>query len=139
MSQHFSLRLGLRICRRTFLALPIGLPWGLHKARCDTTQKADSVRRTISVFSIGRGNFLIKLIVQPLSSTLCRPKISGFTHFGKSRGSKSRRLVRDKAHPSSNPRVLTRRCCDRFRSVGAYWVLSQLALCSPLLKALFAD
>jgi hypothetical protein len=41
-----------------------------------------------------------------------------FYPFGKSRGSKSRRLVCDKAHPSSNPRVLTRRCCDRFRSVG---------------------
>jgi hypothetical protein len=35
---------------------------------------------------------------------------------------------------SSDPRILTRKCCDRFRSVGpfaAYWVLSQLALCSP--------
>jgi len=41
-------------------------------------------------------------------------------------------LARDKAHPSSDRRILTRKCCDRFRSVGAYWVLSQLALCSPL-------
>ena len=32
---------------------------------------------------------------------------------------------------SSDPRILTRKCCDRFRSVGAYWVLSQLALSSP--------
>src|SRR5271166_4247530 len=35
---------------------------------------------------------------------------------------------------SSDPRILTRKCCDRFRSVGAYWVLSQLALCSPHLR-----
>jgi hypothetical protein len=33
---------------------------------------------------------------------------------------------------SSDPRILTRKCCDRFRSVGAYWVVSQSALCSPL-------
>ncbi len=32
---------------------------------------------------------------------------------------------------SSDPRVLTRKCCDRVRSVGAYWVVSQRALCSP--------
>jgi hypothetical protein len=32
---------------------------------------------------------------------------------------------------SSDPQILTRKCCDRFRSLGAYWVLSQLALCSP--------
>jgi hypothetical protein len=32
---------------------------------------------------------------------------------------------------SSDPRILTRKCCDRFPSVGAYWVVSQRALCSP--------
>jgi hypothetical protein len=36
---------------------------------------------------------------------------------------------------SSDSRILTRKCCDRFRSVGAYWVLSQLALCSPYSRA----
>jgi hypothetical protein len=32
---------------------------------------------------------------------------------------------------SSDPRILTRKCCDRLRSVGVYWVVSQRALCSP--------
>jgi len=38
---------------------------------------------------------------------------------------------------SSDRYILTRKCCDRFRSVGAYWVLSQLALCSPPLGEAF--
>jgi hypothetical protein len=42
-----------------------------------------TVCRTISDFSIGRGNFLIKLTAQPLSSTLCRPKTSGSAHLRK--------------------------------------------------------
>ena len=46
-----------------------------------------------------------KIDFQPLSSTLCRPKISGSTHFGKSHGSKPTRLARDNAHPSSDPRI----------------------------------
>ena len=33
---------------------------------------------------------------------------------------------------SSDPRILTRKCCDRLRSVGAYWVVSQRPLCSPI-------
>jgi hypothetical protein len=36
---------------------------------------------------------------------------------------------------SSDPRILTRKCCDRFpvrRCVGTYWVVSQRALCSPV-------
>jgi hypothetical protein len=33
---------------------------------------------------------------------------------------------------SSDPRILARKCCDRVRSVGAYWVVSQRALCSPM-------
>ena len=44
-------------------------------------------------------------------------KTSGSAHLGKSRGSKSRKLTRNKAHPSSDPRILTWKCCDRFRSV----------------------
>ena len=32
---------------------------------------------------------------------------------------------------SSDPRILTRKCCDRLRSLGAYWAVSQRALCSP--------
>jgi Cysteine-rich domain len=62
-------------------------PQGLHKGSCDRTQEADSVCRTISVFSIGRGNFLIKLTAQPLSSTLCRPKTSGSPIQGNWKGS----------------------------------------------------
>jgi hypothetical protein len=77
-------------------------PWNqANRAGADENPKADAVFalsaaigpdkptpfatacRTISVFSIGRGNSLIKLTAQPLSSTLCRPKTSGSAHLRK--------------------------------------------------------
>src|SRR5271169_2111422 len=51
--------------------------------------------------------------------------------MGNRAGSKSRRFAVTRHIRSSDPRILTRKCCDRFRSVGAYWVVSQRALCSP--------
>jgi hypothetical protein len=51
------------------------------------------VRRTISVFGFGHGNFQTKLAADPLSPTLCRPKISGSDDLGSRVGSKSRRLA----------------------------------------------
>jgi IS6 family transposase len=75
---------------------------------------------------------ILALALQPAFPIRTDRKTSGFAHFGKSRGSKSRRLAVTRHIRSSDRYILTRKCCDRFRSVGAYWVLSQLALCSPI-------
>jgi hypothetical protein len=94
--------------------------------------KPDSVRRTISVFGFGHGNFLTKLAPEPLSPMLCRPKLPVLPILGNrveviQEGWPVTRHIR-----SSDPRILTRKCCDRFRSVCAYWVVSQRALWGSL-------